>query len=251
MLRGARAAFSSDYVVILDGDEFIRVADRCELHKVLEQIPFGGYGLVPWCTFVLTPATVAMSATDPPRSLPWRRREESPVFHKVILRSDGVFDRDLTIPLGNHEVVSASGREIPWVYLERISLMHFPIRGRDQFIAKTVVGWMAHLARDSRARESELSWHKRNNFDRIVDGLAIDDKALCELSFFYAQTVKPIDWQSDVIRDGPQFDYVRRYSTGKALGAIELIALSWEQSLLGRSPRHSSASRVDASNELG
>jgi len=250
LLRGARSAFAADYVFALDGDEFIGATDRYELCKILEAIPFGGYGLVPWRTFVLTPGTVAPSVTDPPRSLPWRRREELPVHYKVILRCDGKFDHDLIIPLGNHAVASATGREIPFVYLEDLSLMHFPVRSRDQFVAKMVVGWMAHLSRDPRHRETGESWQKRDNFDRIAEGLVLDDKMLCELSLLYAQTERPIDWRRDVILEDLPFDYVRRYSTGEALSALQLIARAWEQSLLGGSPpRQRSAAMVAAANQ--
>src|SRR5271166_727237 len=73
MFREARSASPSDYVMALDGDEFISVAEGSEVGKVFQQIPAGGCGLVPWRTFVLTPGAVSMSDADPPRSLQWRR----------------------------------------------------------------------------------------------------------------------------------------------------------------------------------
>jgi hypothetical protein len=200
---------------------------------------------MPWRTFVLTPHTLATSAADPPRSLSWRRREELPPHYKVAVRCDGL-PEDAIIPLGSHEVISASGWQIPWVYLDKVSLLHFPVRSRDQFIAKTVVGWMAHLARDPEHRQTGYSWHRREAFDAIVNGLVIDDTKLCELSLLYAQAERSIDWQLDVIRDEPKFDYRRRYSSGKALGAVELIARSWEQSLLHKVRQESEAFQIAA-----
>jgi hypothetical protein len=231
MFRSAQLTYNPDYIMPLDADEFIGVAERSAFWAILQQIPHGGYGLMPMRTFVITPDTVTISAEDPPRSLQWRRREESPVFYKIVLRPDGQDVNDLVIEHGNHHVKSVCGREIPCVKLEELSLMHVPVRSRDQFIAKVIVGWMASLARDPAVRSSGLTWHKRDDFDRIANGHAIDDNALCEFSFLYAQSSKSIDWRTDVVRNDLHFDYVRRYSTGKPLDAIQLIARSWEQSL--------------------
>ena len=184
---------------------------------ILQQIPHGGYGLMPLRTFVITPDTVTTSAEDPPRSLQWRRREESPMFCKIVLRPDVQSVDDLVIEHGNHHVKSVCGREIPCVKLEELGLMHVPVRSRDQFIAKIIVGWMASLARDPAVRSSGLTWHKRDDFDRIANGRVIDDKALCEFSFLYAQASKSIDWRADVVKTDLPFDYVRRYSSRKTL----------------------------------
>ena len=231
MFRSAQLTYNPDYIMPLDADEFIGVAERSAFWAILQQIPHGGYGLMPMRTFVITPDTVTISAEDPPRSLQWRRREESPVFYKIVLRPDGQDVNDLVIEHGNHHVKSVCGREIPCVKLEELSLMHVPVRSRDQFIAKIIVGWMASLARDPAVRSSGLTWHKRDDFDRIANGRVIDDKALCEFSFLYAQSSKSIDWRADVVKTDLPFDYVRRYSTGKPLNAIQLIARSWERSL--------------------
>jgi Glycosyl transferase family 2 len=231
MFRSAHLTYKPDYIIPLDADEFLGVPDRSLFWTALKPIPPGGYGLMPWRTFVLTPGTVSISAEDPPKSLQWRRREESPMFHKIVVRPDGLDVSDLVIEHGNHVVKSVSGRSIPFVNLEGLCLMHVPVRSRDQFITKVVVGWIASFARDPEIRSSGWSWHKRDDFDRIAGGHAIDDNALCEFSFLYAQSAKPIDWQTDVVKDDPHFDYVRKYSTGKPLDAIQLIARSWEQSL--------------------
>jgi Glycosyl transferase family 2 len=241
-----QACSTSDYVIALDGDEFIGAAGRRELRQALESIPPGGYGLVPWKTFVLAPVDLPISASDPPRSLRWRRQTESPPHWKAVIGCDRHLHDDLVVAIGNHEILSASGRQIDSVYLENVCLMHFPVRSRDQFIAKTVVGWMAHLARDPKHRETGYSWHRRDAFDQIASGMAIDDNRLCELSFLYAQTVRPIEWASDVVAEDARFDYCRRYSSGKALGAIELIARSWEQSLLQKAPQEMAFAQASA-----
>jgi Glycosyl transferase family 2 len=228
MLRSVHSTCNPDFVMPLDADEFIG-ADEAEFFALLRNIPCGGYGLVPWRTFVATPDVVRF-ADDPPRALPWRRRKELPVFYKIILRTSDLDVDDLVIEHGNHHVSAISGRELSRVVLDQLPLLHFPVRSRDQFIAKIVIGWMTTLARDPAARASGATWHKRYSFDMMASGQAVDDKALCELSMLYAQDPRPIDWQTDLVRDNPHFDYVRRYSSGKPCDAFQLILHCCEQS---------------------
>jgi len=250
LLHQCQASFAADYVIPLDADEFLDSADRFSLQEVLGRIPSGGYGLVPWCTFVLTPDSVDAATNDSPRKMVWRRRRELPSYNKAILRLDGVEPTDILIEQGNHQARSTSGRQLPAVPLSGLRLLHYPVRSLDQVVAKSVVGWMAYLAMDSQAakRGQGVQWH--TNFQRIANGQSIDSMALCEMSMLYAQSPGTVDWDADVVRETPQFNYERRYSSGKCLGSMELIVRSWEQSvtsqqLLFTSDKKISAATVD------
>lgn len=61
LLRKAQLTYRPHYVIPLDADEFIGVADRSSFCTVIGQIPPGGYGLMPWRTYVLAPDTVNIS----------------------------------------------------------------------------------------------------------------------------------------------------------------------------------------------
>jgi glycosyltransferase involved in cell wall biosynthesis/predicted negative regulator of RcsB-dependent stress response len=243
LLRQSQALLKAGFVIPLDADEFLDAADKTSLLALLNQIPHGGCALIPWCTFVLTPESVNETG-DPLRSMVWRRRDELPRYHKVIIRLDGDSAEDLVIEQGNHNARAVSGREIPLVALQGLRLLHYPVRGREQFVAKSVVGWMAYLARDRRAIEHGQGVHWRENFDRIATGSAMTDEMLCERSMLYAQRSRAIDWKADVVRDAPKLNYTRAYSSGAFLGALELIARSWEQSLKD-SPQDSEAAQQD------
>jgi glycosyltransferase involved in cell wall biosynthesis len=232
LLRISQSAYRPDYVFFLDADEFLSTADRQEIARVLSKIPRGGFGLVPWATYVLTPESLQTASLDPPKSIIWRRTQETPMFRKAVLHldhDDGY--EDLLIEYGSHFLKRTSGRTIPHVDIDDLKLLHFPVRSREQFIAHVIVGWMANLGRDSAARASNLGWHKRIIFDRIVAGEPIDVAFLCECSALYAQDRNTIDWRSDVVEDAPKIDYIRRYSTGAPADALQLIAASWEQSM--------------------
>jgi glycosyltransferase involved in cell wall biosynthesis len=253
LLHESQAVFAADFVVPLDADEFLDSADLNAFYGALEQIPAGGFGLIPWCTFVLSPDSVDSAACDPPRSMVWRRRVESPAYYKAILRLDGSSPADLEIEQGNHAVRSTSGRTLPAVRLSGLRLLHYPVRSRDQLIAKSVVGWMAYLAKDADAVERGQGIHWYSNFKRIADGQSIDLKQLCEMSFLYAQHPRIIDWNSDLVQETPQLNYERRYSEGRYAGSLELIVRSWERSLMASQNvnQQTKATPEDNSEALG
>jgi hypothetical protein len=244
LLHRCQASFAADYVVSLDADEFLDMPDRSSFHAMVAQIPSGGYGLIPWCTFVLTPDSVSKVADDPLRSIEWRRRHELPLFWKAILRLDGGLATDIVIEQGNHNARSTLGRALPVVALDSLRLLHYPVRSQDQFLSKTVVGWMAYLAKDVHAVERGQGAHCYANFKLIANGQSIDLKKLCDLSMSFAQSPRAIDWNVDVVHETTHLVYERRYSSGKFLGALEMIARSWEQSLTG--PGRHAAPGLDA-----
>ena len=84
-----------------------RVVER-NLLKVLNAIPRGGIGLIPWRTFVVAPDEVDRRP-DPPQTMRWRRQLERPLFWKAAVRLDGFYRRDLMIEQGNHALTR------PWV----------------------------------------------------------------------------------------------------------------------------------------
>ena len=236
LLHHVQGAFFADFVLLLDADEFLAAPDRAALDAVLEAIPPGGVGLLPWRTFVLRPGEAARAATDPPRSIRWRRAAELPTFRKAALRLDGLHRPDLRIAQGNHEVSSASGRAVPAVDLDDLPLLHFPVRSRAQLVSKGVVGWMAYLARNPQARREDQGFQWRDAFDGVVSGrLGREEADLCEASMRYAQDRPAPDWRADAVEDEPPSDYVRRYSDGSFGDPLALVARSWERSL--SSPR--------------
>lgn len=249
LLQRFQAIFHADYVIPLDADEFLDATDRSSLCAELRDIPAGGCGLVPWCTFVLTPDSVSAASDDPPRSMVWRRRVELPAYSKAILGLMGSLPTGIVIEQGNHSARFLSGGVLPSVTLNRLRLLHYPVRSRDQLIAKSVVGWMAYLAKDVNAAKRGQGVQWQTNFERIASGQSIDPESLCEMSVLYAQVPRIVNWRSDVIRETPWLEYQRRYSTGRCLGAMGLIVRCWEQSVMDAQGQLSAESRLVAKDE--
>lgn len=231
MLHQYQAVFRADFVVALDADEFLDIADDTSFFVALSQIPANGFGLVPWCTYVVTPDFDPTSVPDPLKAMHWRRRKEAPQYYKVVIRHDGASANDLALEQGNHMVRSLAGKQLYGFVIEGLRLLHYPVRSREQIIAKTIVGWMAYLAVNPQAGDSKLGNQWRDNFYRIVARKQLDHQALCEMSLLYTQTPRKIDWSHDLEYEKSRLVFDRKYSTGAMLGTVELLALSWEQSI--------------------
>jgi hypothetical protein len=167
---------------------------------------------------------------------------------------------DLKIDQGNHSISSYSGRTLPVVDLSGLRLLHFPLRSREQFVAKTVVGWMAYLAKNPQAARADQGLHWLANYRLVTQEGALATQALCDSSLMYAQLPRTVDWSTEVVQEPPQLKYKRRYSDGSFPGALQLVARSWEHSLTlanpafargGTAPRQTSAPPHHARVGLG
>lgn len=252
LLRACQTAFFADYVIFLDADEFISSESRADLERALLDIPVGGYGLVPWKTFVLPPSSEYSAANDPPRSMPWRRAEETERFN-AILRLDGKYWHDLQIAQGNHSISSNTGRNVASLVIKGLYLNHFPLRSVNQFVAKSIVGWMAYLGKDPQASKKGDGYHWRHNFYRATNGIPIGYSELSDLSMRYDQPPREYDWGVDVVRDIPPDRYERHYSTGQYEEPLALVAKSWKAMLEAKEPpivfqrRHTPSNQAEKS----
>jgi SAM-dependent methyltransferase len=251
LLHFSQTAFFADYIVLLDADEFIDVSDRAAFQSILRKIPLGGFGLIPWRTFVLAPCEADTATLDPPRSMKWCRTTELPLYKKAILNLNGFHFHDLIISQGNHLVFSSIGRKLPSRDLPELVLDHFPVRSRNQLVVKSIVGWMAYLKKNPEARKSRQGYQKRDNFDYFADNPNADYDCLCERSLGYAQDRPGNQWQEDVIPATPPDQYTRNYSTGDFGDPISVIAKAWESSLSSPQPILTLTARDDQKSSSG
>jgi SAM-dependent methyltransferase len=234
ILRDCQSAFFADYIFLLDGDEFINVADREVLLDALAPIPRAGVGLMPWRTHLLTPKA-AEGAPVPPGSMHWRRTEERPQWYKAVLRLDGEIRPDLIVSQGNHAITSSAGYPVSTVELADVELLHFPVRSAAQLTAKSIVGWVAYLARDKDAREKGDAFQWRDAFDKVVaDPHHFTPARLAEAALNYARhTPQQADWAADVVEAALPAIPERRHSDGSFADPFILVVRSWERMFTG------------------
>jgi hypothetical protein len=227
MLTGlfqAAANGHPEFIVPVDVDEFISAPTREIFEKHLSEIPEGGVGRTPWRTYVVH----YPDSADALRIMIFRRKVENPQYWKCIIRLGLLTARDVVIEMGNHEVLSPTGKNIPRVDLD-LSLLHFPVRSYDQFMARIVVNWMAQVTRDPNIASSGSAFHIRDLFQKLVAG-EITNNNLPKFAIGYAQGEGAYTSES-IVEDEHGIDCTRKYSTGKPMAAVCLIAKEWEKSL--------------------
>ncbi|WP_262690676.1 glycosyltransferase family 2 protein [Kordiimonas aestuarii] len=229
VMHAVQSVFFADFIVMLDGDEFIGAEDGQQFRESLETIPEFGFGLMPWITYVLPEGQDfdAMTA-DPPRSMQWVRREEGEQFYKVILRPAGRILRGYNISNGNHSVSHGQGAKLASVKLPSLPLLHFPVRSLEQLTAKCVNGWMAMLAKQaSGIRLEPNECHQwRENFERATKGTL--QQELAKASYFYSRKAGTVDWEVDVAERDHRMKYQRRHSDGRYADPLRLVGKAWE-----------------------
>jgi SAM-dependent methyltransferase len=234
LLKAVCSSFFPDFAIPLDADEFIRCESVARFRVVLEAVPSGGCGLVPWSTYIIRPEECETTGGDHPRSMSWRRARENPQYFKALLRLDGAYVPELFFTQGNHAVQRTDGRVVVSVFLESIALAHFPVRSADQMAAKAVVGWMAYLLRNPMARSEDLGYQWREVFDFVANSGEVRRDHLALMSMRYAQSEANVDWDKDVVRDPVAFCYERKFS-GPGCGALSLVARAIEGALAEKS----------------
>jgi glycosyltransferase involved in cell wall biosynthesis len=232
LMRFSQSAFFADFIFFLDADEFISAPDRAQLEKILGAIPRGGFGLMPWSTFILSPQSASDEGRDPPRSMTMRRRKESPLYHKAILRADGQDVSGIMIEDGNHSISRVDGGGLKSCSLDSLPLYHFPVRSLEQLASKSIVGWMATLKKYKGLdppKNHNYQW--KMNYRRIRDGDLSAELAV-EASWQYAQNLRrPFEWPQDAEHFDHKINYTRKYSNGGFRRPLQMVAASWENSL--------------------
>jgi hypothetical protein len=213
----------ADFIFPLDADEFLGVPNRLTLEGQLQKIPIGGAGNLPWRTFIVTPDTIDTCANDAPKGFKYRRAVENPLHYKVIVRTEGLNINQVWIGTGNHDCSSVLG-SVKTVNLD-VPLLHFPLRSQDQMIGKAVLRWVGTLSANPSIRTSGGAWHIRDIFDKLLANGQLD---LCNLSLLYAQHENQVP---TLVEEIPIIQYERKYSSGRAMNAVSLIAKSWEKTL--------------------
>ncbi|PTV94771.1 glycosyl transferase family 2 [Rhodobacter aestuarii] len=221
-LRAAVRDYHPDYVVFLDADEFIGSESRAAFDRVLSRVPARACGEVRWQTYL--PAPMASPPPDPIAQIAFRREAELPQFSKIILRLAGHAADQIVIGQGNHSA-TRRGKALKTVPLPDLCLMHFPVRSREQFIAKCAVGWSTHLKRADRSAVQAFQWEKVGRLV-VEEGAALDtlEVDLSQAALEYAQDFPPPVWPQNTVAARPDIFYERKYSDGKFADPARLIA---------------------------
>jgi SAM-dependent methyltransferase len=226
LLRAAAASFFPDFVFPLDADEFIKCSSRNVFVDALKNVPHAGFCRISEETYIITPAEALQLQDVTPKLLKCRRKNEIGNFSKAIIRLDGAWLTKLKIEQGNHNVSRIDGGAVTSLDIPTIRLAHFPVRSSRQFETKAVLGWLGYLQEDPDADKKYKDFAWRNGFYQIAYHGSISAENLANLSLTYAPGTKATNWDTDIVYDPMDFEYVCKYDAFKAKSSLATIVRS-------------------------
>lgn len=173
--------FQSDFILILDADEFIMTSSREELESAMSKLPPETIGRVKWQTYVLTTEDQTTNANIFER-ITHRRVQENPQYHKVIIPKNFSKDADNIVAQGNHYVKNKK-RQLPHQLIPELMIAHYPVRSQKQLRLKILLGWLAYLAKNTKNNEG---YHWKQIYDLILEN-KLNPDTLSRISMNYSQ----------------------------------------------------------------
>jgi hypothetical protein len=225
LARGALSRDAADFVFALDADEFLKVPSRAALERALAEVPVGTHAVMHWLTYVPDAFDGAPGAFGPGH-LWWRVKNERNPLYKVIV-GRGLLERpDDSIAMGNHLVQSATeAAPRPHARLRQdvAALAHCPVRSRDQFVGKIIVGYLAYLL--PRPTDRRLARHWRELYDELRAGADPGEERLREIASNYG--LPPKLWQPaaavELIEDPVPLGAEQRYRVDAVCDPLRLL----------------------------
>ncbi len=186
LMRCAAREFGADWVLPLDGDEFLITSRgprvRPELEKLSQETAFR----LPWRTYIPRPEDPVDAASLFER-IQYRRSEEPCPFHKILVPGSLARRETIALHAGSHCLVHRSGwkrRKIKGEDAPGLFLAHFPVRSAAQLTTKALLGWPARLA--SPEQKGKKNWHLKEIFCRLRSGSDLTAKDAMEIALSYA-----------------------------------------------------------------
>jgi hypothetical protein len=221
----------ADVIMPLDADEFLITAESLSNPRpIIEDLDSDAVHYVKWRTYIPYPADSGKDACLMQR-MQYIREEKAEEYWKVLIPRHPWIKHRLSLIKGNHDVVPGIPKvgPPPKKKCDRLRLAHFPVRSREQILAKFCVGWINILA--SHNHTPGESFHVESGFNRIKSGGSISNQDLIILSKEYSSSWKaeaielvhhPIGW--------PDFDKIQaRYSNQSPADWIALTLSNVER----------------------
>jgi Glycosyl transferase family 2/Alpha 1,4-glycosyltransferase conserved region/Glycosyltransferase sugar-binding region containing DXD motif len=148
LIKRAFGDYPWDFIVPLDGDEFLHIRDRATLEGALADLDTTGVGLSNVVSYVPTEKD-DLNEMDVLRRIVHRAATLPDIgckIGKVIIPGELIKRAGFALNEGHHGV-SVDGKLVPERWLDALSLAHFPVRSIDQFILRTALCRLAWISR--------------------------------------------------------------------------------------------------------
>ena len=153
LIRIVAATNEYDYIVILDGDEFIYTKDHDFAAIVSLQMMKNKIGLLPWVTYVPSNGNYFESSA-PLWNVFRQRKDEGFQFYKVIIPNEVA--KNCVIGEGNHAVLY-NEKLLDGILIDAL-LQHVPVRSIEQITAKALIGSHQLSIKKNRGKYEGIHW---------------------------------------------------------------------------------------------
>jgi hypothetical protein len=148
LIKHAYDDYPWDFIIPLDGDEFLRIPDRAALEGALADLDATSVGMSNVVNYIPT------EFDDPDETDVLRRivhcarmiPDVGSQLGKALIPGALIKRPGFALNEGHHGV-SVDGRSVPERRLDTLSLAHFPVRSIDQFILRTALCRLAWMSR--------------------------------------------------------------------------------------------------------
>lgn len=148
----------TDWLFLLDADEFIEPMPGRELDTTLRSLRTDVCHVIRWESFVPTPGD---DSSEPnPLSRITHRVEQLgyPWCSKLVIPRKFLGSGEYEVSAGNHMVLDSQGDRVPHREAVDLRLGHYPVRSVDQFRTKALIGHWAISSRAVRTLDEGRHW---------------------------------------------------------------------------------------------
>jgi hypothetical protein len=178
----------ADAVFFLDCDEFIDVRTRTDLEAAaVRMLGLTTPGIFSWKACV--PLRLDRW-TFTPRDKVWIAGQATPVEKIAVPRTLFLAKPGLCIAQGSHSVLDHAGNKIP-AGIPIGSLIHLPVRSRQQFLQKVITSAFANLAKNNPMTHEGV--HKRR-FLEVISERELSEMALTCIGAQFPMRHAPPQW---------------------------------------------------------
>jgi len=220
--------FQSDFILVLDADEFIKANTREDLEASLSQLPPKTAGRIRWQTYVLTTES-QLSHANIFKRIRHHQIKETPQYHKAVIPKNFSADPYNIVAQGNHFLKNKK-KPIPHQIIPELAIAHYPVRSLKQLRLKIILGWLGYLAKNSQNNEG---YHWKNIYDLILANRVTPD-TLNRISQNYAQQSNLLaEYNEDALIEDPLVsDIPIKYQNTSEGDEVFTIVKSIEKNLL-------------------
>jgi Glycosyl transferase family 2 len=238
--RDVLSARRTDFLFMLDADEFIKSPSRAYLNEAISAIPVGATAALKWESYVPTPDDIS-TELNPIRRIKHRSAKEGNPICKVTVCKRFADDASLSIADGNHAVLRGQGdlqRPVPHVTFRGISLAHFPVRSETQIASKALIGvWSRWLENGGVDKSMSISNHWMHFYQELMSRGQLSSERLRDISIDYQCTQQRTGVAPDttLIHDPLRVDFDLKYTSAKDVSSLANIS-RWVEMLIDQRP---------------